>query len=58
MLHYITNTEPVEPMSFSAYCSVFLGIHNIYAGYYGKASTQLSISVGLGWIYWGIVITG
>jgi hypothetical protein len=35
-----------------------LGIHNIYAGYYGKAAMQLFISVGLGWMYGGIVITG
>ena len=30
----------------------------MYAGYHGKAALQLIISVGLGWGYGGIVITG
>jgi TM2 domain-containing membrane protein YozV len=35
-----------------------LGIHNCYAGYYDRGATQLVITLLLGWIYIGIVITG
>lgn len=35
-----------------------LGIHNFYAGYHGKGAVQLIITILLGWIYIGIVITG
>ena len=34
------------------------GIHNFYAGYYGKGALQSLITVALGPIYIGIVITG
>lgn len=34
-----------------------LGIHNFYAGYYGKGAAQLAITVVLGWVYIGIIIT-
>jgi TM2 domain-containing membrane protein YozV len=33
-----------------------LGIHNFYAGYYGKGAVQLLITVTLGWIVVGILI--
>jgi TM2 domain-containing membrane protein YozV len=35
-----------------------LGIHNFYAGYYGRGAVQLAITALLGWIYIGIFITG
>jgi len=35
-----------------------LGIHNFYAGYYGRGAAQLIITLLLGWIVIGIVITG
>jgi TM2 domain-containing membrane protein YozV len=35
-----------------------LGIHNFYAGYNGKGATQLIITLILGWVIIGIVITG
>jgi TM2 domain-containing membrane protein YozV len=34
------------------------GIHNFYAGYYGKGALQSLITVALGPIYIGIIITG
>lgn len=34
-----------------------LGVHNFYAGYYGKGAAQLAITVVLGWVYIGIIIT-
>lgn len=34
-----------------------LGIHNFYAGYYGKGAAQLIITLLLGWIVVGLVIT-
>lgn len=34
-----------------------LGIHNFYAGYNGKGAAQLVITLVLGWIVVGIVIT-
>jgi TM2 domain-containing membrane protein YozV len=34
------------------------GIHNFYAGYYGKGALQLLITITWGMIYIGIVITG
>ena len=35
-----------------------LGIHNFYAGYYGRGAVQLIITLVLGWVGVGIVITG
>ncbi len=35
-----------------------LGIHNFYAGYYGRGAAQLIITILLGWFYVGLVITG
>lgn len=35
-----------------------LGIHNFYAGYYGRGAVQLLITLTLGWIFIGIFITG
>jgi len=35
-----------------------LGIHNFYASYYGKGAAQLIITLVLGWVYIGVVITG
>jgi RNA polymerase subunit RPABC4/transcription elongation factor Spt4/TM2 domain-containing membrane protein YozV len=35
-----------------------LGIHNFYAGYYAKGAIQLVITVVLGWMIVGLVITG
>ena len=35
-----------------------LGIHNFYAGYYGKGALQLIITLALGWLIIGLVITG
>lgn len=35
-----------------------LGIHNFYAGYYGRGAAQLIITLLLGWVIIGIVITG
>jgi len=34
------------------------GVHNFYAGYYGKGALQLLITITWGMIYLGIVITG
>ena len=35
------------------------GIHNFYAGYYGRGIAQLVISVALGWVYGlGVILTG
>jgi TM2 domain-containing membrane protein YozV len=34
------------------------GIHNFYAGYYGKGALQSLITVTLGPIYIGMIITG
>lgn len=34
-----------------------LGIHNFYAGYYGRGAAQLIITLVLGWLIVGIVIT-
>jgi TM2 domain-containing membrane protein YozV len=34
-----------------------LGIHNFYAGYYGRGAAQLIITLLLGWVIIGIVIT-
>lgn len=34
-----------------------LGIHNFYAGYYGRGAVQLIITLVLGWVIIGIVIT-
>lgn len=33
------------------------GIHNFYAGYYGRGAAQLIITVLLGWLYIGIFVT-
>jgi len=35
-----------------------LGMHNFYAGYYGRGAAQLIITVVLGWVIVGFVITG
>jgi TM2 domain-containing membrane protein YozV len=35
-----------------------LGIHNFYAGYHGKGAAQLIITLVLGWVVVGFVITG
>lgn len=35
-----------------------LGIHNFYAGYYGRGAAQLIITLLLGWVIIGIFITG
>lgn len=35
-----------------------LGIHNFYAGYYAKGALQVAITVVLGWLIIGLVITG
>lgn len=35
-----------------------LGIHNFYAGYYGRGAAQLAVTVLLGWFVVGIVVTG
>ena len=35
-----------------------LGFHNFYAGYYGKGAAQLIITLVLGWVWIGIIITG
>jgi TM2 domain-containing membrane protein YozV len=35
-----------------------LGIHNFYAGYYGKGAVQLIVTLLLGWVIIGIFITG
>lgn len=34
------------------------GIHNFYAGYYGKGASQVLITITWGMIYIGIIITG
>jgi len=34
------------------------GVHNFYAGYYGKGALQLLITITWGMIYIGIIITG
>lgn len=34
------------------------GIHNFYAGYYGKGALQSLITVALGPIYIGLIMTG
>ena len=34
-----------------------LGIHNFYAGYYGRGAAQLIITLLLGWVIVGFVIT-
>lgn len=35
-----------------------LGIHNFYAGYHGRGIAQLLITLLLGWLIIGVVITG
>ena len=35
-----------------------LGLHNFYAGYYKKGAAQLIITLTLGWVVVGLVITG
>jgi len=35
-----------------------LGIHNFYAGYHGRAVAQLVITLLLGWLFIGLLITG
>ena len=35
----------------------YLGIHNFYAGYYGRGAIQVVITAVLGWLYVGFVIT-
>jgi TM2 domain-containing membrane protein YozV len=35
-----------------------LGLHNFYAGYYGKGAAQFIITATLGWVIIGLVITG
>lgn len=36
-----------------------LGIHNFYAGYYGRGAAQLIITIALGWFFYvGLIITG
>jgi hypothetical protein len=35
-----------------------LGIHNFYAGYHGRGAAQLIITLLLGWVIIGLVITG
>ena len=35
-----------------------LGIHNFYAGYYGRGAAQLAITLIFGWVFVGIFITG
>ena len=35
-----------------------LGIHNFYAGYYGRGAVQLLITLLLGWLIVGLIITG
>ena len=35
-----------------------LGVHNFYAGYYGRGAAQLIITLLLGWVVVGIIITG
>jgi len=35
-----------------------LGIHNFYAGYHGRGATQLIITILLGWLVVGLIITG
>ena len=35
-----------------------LGIHNFYAGYYGRGAAQVIITLTLGWILIGFFITG
>ena len=36
-----------------------LGIHNFYAGYYGRGATQLVLTLTLSWLlYLGTIITG
>ena len=34
-----------------------LGIHNFYAGYYGRGAAQLLITIVLGWFIVGLIIT-
>ena len=34
-----------------------LGIHNFYAGYYGRGAAQLMITLVLGWVIVGFLIT-
>jgi TM2 domain-containing membrane protein YozV len=34
-----------------------LGVHNFYAGYYGRGAAQLVITLILGWVVIGFVIT-
>jgi len=34
------------------------GIHNFYAGYHGRAVDQLVITLLLGWLFIGLLITG
>jgi len=35
-----------------------LGVHNFYAGYYGRGGLQLLITITWGMIYIGLIITG
>lgn len=35
-----------------------LGIHNFYGGYHGRAVAQLVITLLLGWLFIGLLITG
>ena len=35
-----------------------LGIHNFYAGYHAKGAIQLIITIVLGWLIIGLVVTG
>ena len=35
----------------------YLGIHNFYAGFYGRGAIQVVITAMLGWLYVGFVIT-
>jgi TM2 domain-containing membrane protein YozV len=34
-----------------------LGIHNFYAGYYGRGAAQLIITILLGWLLIGLLVT-
>ena len=34
------------------------GVHNFYAGYHGKGAAQLIITLALGWLVVGFLITG
>jgi TM2 domain-containing membrane protein YozV len=54
-------TQPLKSRGTFIILGLFLGclgIHNFYAGYHGKGAAQIIISLLLGWLVVGFVITG